>query len=171
MIEEEEWKVIEEFPRYMVSNLGDVKHIDRHEPRKISVNNKGFPIVVLFGQDSKTRYLRQINKLVASAFLRPTTFHDETAVWHIDGDLLNCRADNLKWALRSHVLEWNEMHRSRVPKFKTPHIRDNQTGEIFSNALECGLANGELESKVLWRIERQARNTTDPEARYMYVME
>ena len=167
----EEWRVIEEFPHYWVSNYGNVKHVDRNEPRKITINDRGFPIVTLFGRDSKTRYLRQINKLVATAFLHTPTFHDETAVWHIDGNLSNCCVDNLKWEMRSRVLEWNEMNRTREAKYNTPPVRNNRTGKIYADAFQCGLAEGELESRILWRVERQARNMEDPEARYMYVLD
>lgn len=171
MFENEEWRHIEEFPHYFISNYGRVKHVDRIEARKVTINDRGFPIVTLFGRDSKTRYLRQINKLVAEAFLPPPNYKDETAVWHIDGDLTNCRVENLRWDTRSRVLEWNEMHRSNKPKFVTPRVKNNRTGAIYENAFECGMAEGMLESTVVWKVERQARNMEDDNARYRYIFE
>ena len=169
MFENEEWREIDEFPHYLISNYGRVKRYDSNEARKVSLSDKGFPIVTLFGRDSKTRYLRQINKLVATAFLDPPLYSNETAVWHIDGDLQNCRADNLKWDTRSRVLEWNDMNRTHTPKLRTPKVKNNRTGVVYANAFECGLAEGRLESDIAWRVERQARHMEDPLARYRYI--
>lgn len=171
MFENEEWRTIEELPHYSVSNYGRVKKIDSVEARKVSVSDKGFPHLTLYGSDSKTRYLRHINQLVATAFLDPPVFDDMKAVWHIDGNLLNCNADNLMWESRSRVLEWNDMHRTRMPKLKTPQVRNNRLGVTYENAFECGIAEGRLESEVVWRVERQARNMEDDKARYRYVFE
>lgn len=168
---DEEWREIEEFPHYRISSYGRVKHYDRNEARKPAINDKGFPIVVLYGRDSKTRYLRQINKLVATAFLSPPIFDDMTSVWHIDGDLTNCHVENLRWETRSKVLEWNDMHRLMRPKLQTPQVRNNRTGETYANAFECAMAEGTLESAIVWRVERQARHMEDENARYMYVFD
>lgn len=170
MFENEEWRGIEDFPQYLVSQYGRIKHVDRLNARKVTVNEKGFPIVVLFGKTGKTRFLRQVNKLVADAFLPPPEYDDQNAVWHIDGDLTNCRADNLKWELRSRVLEWNEMHRTGRPRYKTPQVKNNTTGVVYADAFECAMEEGELESRILWRIEQQARSLTDDNARYRYIL-
>lgn len=171
MFENEIWHEIEEFPHYRVSNYGRIKHVDRNEARKVTVNERGFPVVLLSSKNTPTRYLRQVNKLVAQAFLPPPQFDDETAVWHIDGDLTNCRAENLRWEMRSRVLEWNEMHRTGQPKFRTPKVKNNRTGEVYENAYECAMAEGMLESAVVWRVERQARHIEDDNARYRYVFD
>lgn len=169
MFENEEWRPIEDLPHYLISNYGRVKRDGNIEARKVSVNDRGFPVVTLYGRDSKTRNLRQINKLVAQAFLEPPIFADETAVWHIDGDLSNCRVDNLRWDTRSRVLEWNEMHRTQTPKLKTPKVKNNRTGKIYENAFECGMDEGFLETTIVWKVERQARNVEDDNARYRYI--
>lgn len=169
MFENEDWRATVEFPHYFVSNYGRVKRVDSVSARKISINDRGFPVVTLYGADSKTRYQRQINVLVAEAFLPPPQYDNETAVWHYDGDLTNCHVDNLKWDTRSRVLEWNEMHRSREPRIATPQVKNNRTGEVYANAFECAMAEGLLESAVVWRVEKQARHMEDDTARYRYV--
>jgi len=169
MFEDEDWLPVAGLPHYLISNHGRVKHVDRHEARQVTINDRGFPIVTLYGVDKKTRYLKQINKLVAEAFLYPARFENENAVWHIDGDLTNCRADNLKWDTRGRVLEWNKMHRPGFEPIQTPAVRNNRTGEVYANAYECALHEGRLESEIIVRVERQARHMQDPNARYMYV--
>lgn len=169
MFEGEEWCEIEDLPHYMISTHGRVKRKDSDDARKVYTNDKGFPVVLLYGKDSKSRYLRQINKLVATAFLNPPVFEDENAVWHIDGDLTNCLVSNLRWDTRGRVLDWNDMNRNTGPKFNTPKVKNNRTGKIYENAYECGLAEGRLESEVIFRVEKQARNMEDDKARYRYI--
>lgn len=169
MFEGEEWREIQELPHYLISTHGRVKHIDNVNPRKVSLNHRGIPVVTLYASDSKTRCLRQINTLVAKAFLSPPIYEDETAVWHIDGDFTNCHFSNLRWDTRGRVLEWNEMNRSKEPKYKTPMVKNNRTGVVYENALECGLNEGQLESAIVWRIERQATHLYDEDARYRYI--
>ncbi len=162
---EEEWAELEEFPNYVISTQGRIRHKDREHCRQISVNENGFPIVVLFGRfggESKTRYLRQVNKLVADTFLERSVLDDCTSVWHIDGDLMNCDASNLKWDTRGRVLEWNEMHRSRTPRYDTPSVHNVYTGRVYDNAFECAMDEGRLESDIVWRAERGS-------PRYQYV--
>lgn len=166
--EDEEWGPIAEFPNYLISNLGQIRHKDRVEPRKFSINHQGFPVVVLWVEDNPTRYLRQVNRLVAETYLPPPEHRTLTAVWHIDGNFENCRADNLKWDRRDRVLEWNDMQRTGQPQYHTPKVMYNRTEEIFANAYEAGLATGEIESSVIGNIEKYPEQYAD-RARYRYV--
>lgn len=169
MFENEEWRSIDEFPHYVISSHGRVKHHDRTNARKVTVNERGFPVILLSSATSPTRYLRQINKLVAFAFLPPPLYTDSTAIWHKDGDLTNCHYSNLMWERRDRVLEWNEMHRSGMPKFSTPPVKNNRTGEIYKDAFDCAIQEGVLESSIVWRIEKQASSLYDSNSRYRYV--
>lgn len=169
MFETEEWRPIDEFPHYFVSTFGRIKHKDRHDARRITINEKGFPVILLSSATSPTRYLRHVNKLVAKAFLPAPLYADSTAIWHKDGDLSNCRADNLMWERRDRVIEWNEMHRVGRPKYTTPAVKNNRTGEIYKDAYDCGIQEGLLESTIVWRIEKQAESIFDEKARYRYI--
>jgi hypothetical protein len=170
MMSEEEWRRIVEFPHYFVSSHGRVRHEDRNVPRKITTNERGFPVILLSSATSPTRYLRQVNTLVAKAFLRPPFDEQRTAVWHKDGDLSNCDVENLMWERRDRVLEWNEMHRAG-PKFNTPAVKNNRTGEIYKDAFDCAVHENELESVIVWKIEKQSSSMYDENARYRYVPE
>jgi hypothetical protein len=152
MIHLEEWVEIEDFPGYIISNLGNIQHKDRpNTNRKVGINHQGFPTIVLFR--GQTRYVRHVNKLVAQAFLEPPQYRDMIAIWHIDGDLLNCQADNLLWDRRDRVLEWNEMHRSGQPRYRTKNVMDNATGRVYTSAYECGMHVGELETAIITHID------------------
>lgn len=171
MFENETWKVIEEFPHYQISSYGRVRHTSRMEARKITINERGFPVVLLSSRTSPTRYLRQINKLVATAYLPPPLYDDTTTVWHKDGDLSNCYYENLMWERRDRVLEWNDMHRNGHPKYDTPPVRNNRTGEIYKDAYDCAMQEGELESTIVIKIEHNRNGIYDDNARYRYVPE
>ena len=175
MFGDEEWRPIEEFPHYEVSSYGRIRHLGRASARAVTINDRGFPVILLYGPGGRLRYLRQVNKLVAVTFLPtpppPPTPYDFAlnSVWHKDGDLTNCRLDNLKWETRAHVLEWNEMHRNGTAKLKTPMVRNNRTGALYDNAYECAIAEGVREDEIVWRIEKQAMHMYDDSARYRYV--
>lgn len=166
---EEVWVPVEGFDKYLISNHGQVKHVDRVSSRTSSVNNRGFPVITLYRDNDPSRYLRQINKLVADAFLPPPDHHDETSVWHMDGNLLNCYISNLKWDTRARVTEWNRMHREGTASYSTPPVRNNVTGAVYDNAFDCGMNEGKLESTVIWLIEGNAELFNDPNAKYCYV--
>jgi hypothetical protein len=166
---EELWETIYGFPQYEVSSHGRIKHKDRDQPRKLGVNQKGFPVVLLSMRTSSARYLRQVNRLVAEAFLRPPLFDDMTAVWHRDGDLENCYVENLMWDRRDRVIEWNRMHRTGKPYYITPHVKNNRTGELYRDAYDCAMQEGELESTIMKKIENNPAGIYDDHARYRYV--
>jgi len=171
MFENEEWRTIDEFPHYQVSSYGRVRHTGRIEPRKISVNERGFPIILLSSRTSPTRYLRQINTLVAKAFLPQSRYADMNTVWHKDGDLENCHYENLMWERRDRVIEWNEMHRIGRPKYATPPVKNNRTGEIYKDAYDCAMQEGELESTIVKKIEVYIGSDYARTARYRYIPE
>lgn len=167
--QDEVWKPIEDFPDYQISSFGNIIHMDRPDTlRKVSLNHKGFPTLVLFHKEHPgSRYLRQVNQLVAEAFLGPPTVK-LNSVWHIDGDLTNCNVENLKWEMRSRVMEWNEMHRSGIPKYRTPAVRNNKTGKEYINAFEAALAAGDIETAIVSHIEKYPPQYAD-RARFQYV--
>lgn len=165
----EAWLPVVGLPHYLVSNLGRVRHAERREARTIQVNERGIPVVLLSSRTSSSRYLRQINQLVAQAFLPEPEHADESSVWHLDGDQMNCEAANLRWDTRARVLEWNEMHRRGTPKYPSPAVRNNETGNTYTNAYECAMKEGVLETTILWYVERQAAHMEDDSSKYRYV--
>lgn len=128
----EEWRVIQDFPEYAVSNRGRVMRrvIDRrsHVPRILAtwIGNHGYPTVGL-SRDG-TVHRRLIHRLVCEAFHgpAPTKLHQ---VAHADGVRTNASATNLRWATRSENMEDARAHgtmalgvrhgRTRSPE-KTP---------------------------------------------------
>jgi hypothetical protein len=149
-----EWRPVVGAEHYHVNEYGEVRNGKTGQILSQVVNVRGFPCVTLYAEDSRTRYFWQVNKIVAQAFLQPSYFSQETSVWHLDGDLMNCRADNLKWETRSRVLAWNEMNRSGQPRLITSRVRNNRTGEVYENAYHCAMAVGDTEESIVLKIEK-----------------
>jgi hypothetical protein len=88
----EEFRLIETFPNYSVSNLGNVRNNKTGRILAKSPHKSGYIQVQLF-KDS-TRTIRKIHRLVAEAFLEG--FNPEMYIDHIDRDKLNNNVSNLR---------------------------------------------------------------------------
>lgn len=98
----EDWKIIEEYPNYMVSSEGKVKSIERNDGRgrhkkgKIlspRYNTRGYITVVLY-KNGKPQTFR-VNRLVAQVFIPNPD--NKPYVDHINGDRADNRVCNLRW--------------------------------------------------------------------------
>lgn len=94
----EEWKVIEEFPRYMISNHGNVKSmIGKEKLLKPYLSTKGYLSVKLSKEPKeKEVYIRKtlkVHRLVAKYFCE--NYAEEKEVHHKDLDRRSNKANNL----------------------------------------------------------------------------
>lgn len=101
------WKDIENFSKYQVSNLGNVKSKDRYTKAKDAeiihrkefllkgfINKKGYKQVTLYDDNGKPKTLR-VHKLVALTFIENE--NNLPQINHIDGNKLNNEVSNLEW--------------------------------------------------------------------------
>lgn len=92
-ITNERWKIINDFPNYLVSDLGNIKTRKTNKLRKSSVGKRGY-IVISLRKDNKT-YLRTLHRLVAQAFIpNPDNLLE---INHKDGNKVNNELVNLEW--------------------------------------------------------------------------
>ena len=138
----EEWKIINNFPKYAVSNLGNVKTLFWQN----NVNGKLYPREkILTPIKRKDGYLKVnlhndeykgrgkgceclVHRLVAEAFiLNPRDF---TEVNHKDGDKTNNCVDNLEWCSRQQ----NVLHsyKLRLRKSIQEYIKINKMKEVVN---------------------------------------
>lgn len=92
LMDEEEWRTIDEFPRYQVNNYGDVWDTVKRKYLRQS-NAKGYKLVS-FRRFDGSYAMRSVHRLVAIAFLGRQDFLE---VNHIDGDKSNNVLENLEW--------------------------------------------------------------------------
>jgi AraC-like DNA-binding protein len=112
----EEWKPIEGFPGYKVSNKGKVwsqKSFRNLTPLTPSTG----PIITLCREGVVIR--KRIDTLVAQHFLPPQTDEETHLVMHKDGDPFNNNYTNLRWCPEGeHMEHWKDLNtrRKRGPK-------------------------------------------------------
>lgn len=164
-----EWRVIQEFPHYSVSDTGFVRKDGPNERIMARlVNQRGIVNVGL--TKNGVQYKRSVAHLVAQAFV-PVI--DRTAVGnvynikvptfdtpiHLDGDKFNNGAWNLAWRPRWFALKYLRQFREGPQGFGRP-IQDMETEQIFPNSFAAAIANGLLEREVV--ISIMTKNYTWP---------
>ena len=117
MIITEEWKIIESFPRYAISNLGRVKRISAFGGATVgrilkpSFIGKGYLSVMFYERTAEklTQKRKYVHRLVAEFFINKKN-EIQNQVNHKDGNKENNRIDNLEWASCSE----NHLHAFRI---------------------------------------------------------
>ena len=93
----EVWKPIDGYEKYYVSSLGRIKSL-KHKKEKILTafpNNKGYYRVCLSHNGVSRHFL--VSRLVAAAFCENDDPQHKNTVDHIDGDVSNNKASNLRF--------------------------------------------------------------------------
>lgn len=93
----EEWKKIEEAPKYIVSSRGRVK--DTLKGKLLKVSGRPYPMVHI-NQDGRITK-KAVHVLVANAFVEGK--EPGHVVKHLDENKENFMPDNLKWVPRSEI--------------------------------------------------------------------
>ena len=131
----EQWRPIDDFPSYMISNKGRVQNRKTGRILKDADDGGGYRFVRLC-RDGKPRTAK-VHRLVATAFVSRN--ENDREVNHIDGNKSNNRASNLEWTNRSRNMlhaQDNGLWDKRRP------IRVIETGEVYSSETECAKAIG-----------------------------
>lgn len=123
----EHWKIIGEAPSYAVSNLGKVKRIapgygtQCGRILKGTRRQRGGYRQVFLGVGA-TKLPRLVHRLVAEAFIgpRPSALHE---VAHCDGNSLNDRANNLRWATHAENMNDASFRKHGTMRSGTSHHR------------------------------------------------
>lgn len=145
----EEWRLLDDYPGYEVSDLGRVRgqliHEDDYHMIAIRTNTMGLPFVGLSVRGRQ--HNRALAPLVAEAFLGPPLPPATTPI-NMDGDRFNCAADNLAWRPRWYAIRYHrQFQEDYVYRIHNP-IRNTKTGREFEGSLEAAAFYGILEQDV-----------------------
>ncbi len=143
---EEEWKEIEGWPEYKISNLGRVYSVRYNRFMKGKKNTTGYLQIHL--SVNWRQYYACIHRLVADYFV--DGYFEGAEANHKDGIKTNNAAWNLEWCTRSE----NILHAYRIglnqPSGGRPKtvVRIIETNEVFSSASECAKYIGGSRSNI-----------------------
>ena len=105
----EQWKVIEGFDLYEISNTGKIRN-KKGKILKPFDNGKGY-LKFTLKQDGR-RKSKYIHRLVASAFIPNPD--NKPFINHIDNDPTNNCSENLEWCTHQENIDWmNEQNRAK----------------------------------------------------------
>lgn len=115
---EEIFKPVKGFPGYYVSNMGRVQSRKRYEPIFLSIcrSRLGYPIVQLWKDKClSTVYL---GRLVLETFVGFPTDPWLCYAHNLNGDILDCRLENLEWIICETTADYDPSvsHRKGVLK-------------------------------------------------------
>jgi hypothetical protein len=130
----EEWRVINEFPNYSISNLGNIINNQTNKHMKLTIKGGYYHISLINGTIKK---LIKVHRLVGFAFIENP--ENKPEINHKNKNKLDNRSDNLEWMTRKE----NNQHRcvgliTKTNRNKPILCLDTITGEILQkfNSIE-----------------------------------
>lgn len=134
----ENWRDVDDFPNYLVSDDGRVKNRTTGRVLKACNDGYGYPQVILSNNGCKKSH--RVHRLVAKAFLDYDRDDDSLEVNHRNGIKTDNVVSNLEWTTPSE----NMLHAFRTGLIRKPllsasatRIRVIETGRVYNSESEC----------------------------------
>jgi hypothetical protein len=127
----EEWKTVQGFDRYEVSNFGSVRVIASQKIRKHYISHDGYCYMTLASDKKRST---KVHRLVAQAFL-PNP-ENKPQVDHIDGNKQNNYVENLRWSTNSENMNaFRPLHVNNTSGHKCIHYSDKRKKYCFQKSI------------------------------------
>jgi hypothetical protein len=162
----EEWKKVEGFPNYSVSNLGRVRN-DKKNKLLILNDSKGYMRVTLYHDGLSRRTL--VHRLVATAFIPNPD--NKPQVNHIDGNKKNNCVTNLEWVTaQENVIHSfkvlgrvaSEVQRKAVADSNRHRVITDSTREKISKRLKGRVVSEETRTKLSLAHKGKRQGSNSP---------
>ena len=124
---EEIWKPVEGRPAYYVSNLGRVLSLKRKDPQILAIhqNRLGYAEVSVFSH-CKVGFIN-LGREVLAAFKGYPAEPWLCVARHINGDLMDCRLENLEWVVCETDDTYDPKSSHRKGVLRPEHTKDRMT--------------------------------------------
>lgn len=146
-----EWRQIEDFPAYSVSDEGEVRNDETDRYMTKLTNQRGIVHVGL--TRARVQYKRSLTVLVADAFVeRPRDKSGtirkafDTPI-NLDGDRYNNHVSNILWRPRWFATKYYQQFQQDHACFNRP-VEIVETGEIFETSFAAATALGILDREI-----------------------
>jgi hypothetical protein len=146
-----EWRQIDEFPRYSVGDIGQIRNDDTGRYMSLTANQRGIVNVGLM--KGTVQYKRSVTILVADAFVdRPRDTSNrikeafDTPI-NLDGDRTNNNAWNILWRPRWFATKFFQQFGQAHSAINRP-VEVIETGEIFETSFAAAMALGVLDREI-----------------------
>ena len=160
-MEEEIWKKIEEAPNYEVSNLGNIRHINRcSKPRPVIPSKKqsGYYEVGLSDRPNH-RIWRLVHRIVLSTF-NPVDNMKKLEVNHKDEDKANNKLSNLEWMTSKENCCYGSRGKRIWDNRKRNAVLCVETNIIYNNLKEASEKTGIHKTTICLAIKDYAAGGT-----------
>lgn len=155
----ERWIVIEEFPRYLASNFGNIYDVEREKLLEQTPDRAGYLRVKLW--DGDYRKTVSVHRLIIGAFFDVDMSLFETN--HIDGNKQNNCIWNLEFCNRSENMLHAFTKGLAEPVFPPQKIRVRELDKVFDSTGQVdrflGVSSGSV-SKTLRGLQSTCKGYT-----------
>ena len=131
------FKQIKDFPRYLISENGEIWDSKKERFINQSINNLGYVLVSL--SNGIKFYVKRVHRLVAEAFIpNPNNWPE---VNHKDENKTNNYYLNLEWCTREYNNNYGT-HNQKISKALSKKVYCVETGEIYDSVTLASKATG-----------------------------
>lgn len=146
---EARWRTIPEFPRYEVSDRGEIYNTRTRQMMRTSLNTHGH-VKINLADEVGERHTRSVALLVAQAFV-PSPNHLCDYLILLDGNLERVEASNLAWRPRWFAWKYTQQLKIQQPlHYRNLPVRDMAHNFTYNSIVEAGIEEGLLFHDV-WR--------------------
>lgn len=133
---EEIWKQVEGWPAYFVSNKGRIMSMKRREPQILAIhqNRLGYAEVSVFSH-CKVSFLN-LSREVLAAFKGYPAEPWLCVAKHLNGDLMDCRLENLEWVVCKTDDTYDPKKSKRKGVLRPEHTKEKMTAAKYNQTEE-----------------------------------
>lgn len=163
---DEIWISLEEFPRYEISNHGNVRNVDTGRILALTFPQGRAPKVGLV--EDGVQHARSVKLLVAERFVDGYSELCNTPI-QLDGDVHNVACWNLAWRPRWFALRYAKQFTTEVRYAKAGPVLETTSNEIFEMAIQASMCYGILVDDI-WKSIRYNMKVWPTELKFEAVL-